>query len=297
MAKIRELLAAGQTLSFEFFPPRNERPSGDLEKTLRRARAARARFVSVTYGAGGSTRDETPGDRRAHPPRHLDDVPMAHLTCVAHTRPELAEIVAELPRGGHREPPRPRRRPAARGRRRRRATSPTPSSWSSWCGSSATSPSAWPPIPELHPRSPDRDDRPPPPGGQARSWPTSASPSSSSGPRTTSAWSTSWPPSACDTPVLPGIIPVTNARPGRALRRAGRRRRSRPSWPSGSRRWPTTPTRSAASASRWPPSSARTLLDGGAPGLHFYTLNRSTATREIYATLGLGPPLSLAAGP
>ena len=57
---IRELLAAEErTVSFEFFPPRTPEGERTLQDTLRTLRALEPSFVSVTYGAGGSTRDRT----------------------------------------------------------------------------------------------------------------------------------------------------------------------------------------------------------------------------------------------
>lgn len=78
-------------VSFEFFPPKNE----TMERTLWRSIAAlgiyEPRFVSVTYGAGGSTRERT----HATVKRIVDETPLipaAHLTCVNASRAEIAEI-------------------------------------------------------------------------------------------------------------------------------------------------------------------------------------------------------------
>jgi methylenetetrahydrofolate reductase (NADPH) len=92
MTKIRDLLAAGRTFSFEFGPPRTPEAEERLEKTLLELDRLDPSFVSVTYGAGGSTRDVT---RRIveHIARDTTMMPMPHLTCVAHTRAQLVDII------------------------------------------------------------------------------------------------------------------------------------------------------------------------------------------------------------
>src|SRR3954468_36118 len=92
MAKIAELLAAGPTRSFEFFPPKTDEARRQLEKAVHELAPLKPSFVSVTYGALGSTREFT----RDAVVRINDEQPfpaMPHLTCVGHTR---ADIVALL---------------------------------------------------------------------------------------------------------------------------------------------------------------------------------------------------------
>ncbi|MGH9037795.1 MAG: methylenetetrahydrofolate reductase, partial [Acidimicrobiia bacterium] len=59
MARIADLLAAGRCFSFEFFPPRTEEAEAQLARTLRDLEPLQPSFVSVTYGAGGTTRERT----------------------------------------------------------------------------------------------------------------------------------------------------------------------------------------------------------------------------------------------
>jgi methylenetetrahydrofolate reductase (NADPH) len=92
MTRIGDLLAAGPTHSFEFAPPRTPEAEERLEKTLIELEPLHPSFVSVTYGALGSTRDTT---RRIveHIARDTSMTPMPHLTCVAHRRDEVVSIV------------------------------------------------------------------------------------------------------------------------------------------------------------------------------------------------------------
>jgi methylenetetrahydrofolate reductase (NADPH) len=80
------------TFSFEFFPPKTAEASEKLFRTIRQLEALKPAFVDVTYGAGGSTRDLTDAlvlrIRRETP---LDAIP--HLTCVCHDRGEIDAVL------------------------------------------------------------------------------------------------------------------------------------------------------------------------------------------------------------
>ena len=82
------------TFSFEFFPPKTNEASEALFNTIASLHSLQPSFVSVTYGAGGSTRDRT-HDLVVRIQRETDLVAVSHLTCVCHN---LAEMTAILDR-------------------------------------------------------------------------------------------------------------------------------------------------------------------------------------------------------
>lgn len=87
----------GQRLrvSFEFFPPKNEEGEGKLWSAIRRLEPLAPRFVSVTYGAGGSTRHRTL-ETVARVALETRLKPAAHLTCVDATREQVDAVIGEL---------------------------------------------------------------------------------------------------------------------------------------------------------------------------------------------------------
>ena len=289
MARISDLLAAGRTSSFEFFPPKTDEAAREPGEDDRRAGSRwHPSFVSVTYGAGGSTRERT-RDIVIHIQRDAGITAMAHLTCIAHDPDDLVSLLEQYRDAGIEnilalagDPP---GRP---GRRRTRAgdCASRPSSSRS-SAASATSASGWPPIPSCTP---------------ART-------------ATATAIATSWPPSwsmadfaitqfffeaepylpmidelaerGVTKPVLPGHHAGHQRQPGASASPSWPGPSSRRTWRPSSRPWPTIPAAVRALGVEVATELCRELLDAGAPGLHFYTLNRSTATREIYANLGL----------
>ena len=92
MARIIDLLAAGRTFSFEFFPPKDSDEQRLLTRTISDLQPLKPSFVSVTYRGGRISRERTTRvviDLL----RTTDLTPMPHLTCVAHPRFELGEII------------------------------------------------------------------------------------------------------------------------------------------------------------------------------------------------------------
>jgi len=92
VTRIHELLDAGPTLSFELFPPKTDEAERLLEKAVAELAELRPSFVSVTYGALGSTRERT-RDLVTRINREQPFPAMPHLTCVGHTRADIAQLL------------------------------------------------------------------------------------------------------------------------------------------------------------------------------------------------------------
>jgi methylenetetrahydrofolate reductase (NADPH) len=87
------------TFSFEFFPPKTDKASSELFESIANLQTLRPSFVSVTYGAGGSTRERT-HDLVVRIQRETNLTAVSHLTCVCHSEAELAAILDRYAQSG-----------------------------------------------------------------------------------------------------------------------------------------------------------------------------------------------------
>ncbi len=95
----RLLQEKSPTLSFEFFPPKTDEGFASLYRTIEELKPLQPSYVSVTYGAGGSTRAKTV-QLAGKIQTEIGINSLAHLTCVGHTRDEIGSVLAELAAGG-----------------------------------------------------------------------------------------------------------------------------------------------------------------------------------------------------
>ncbi len=284
---IGHLLERGErSFSFEFFPPKDAEGERVLWQSIRELEPLRPTFVSVTYGAGGSTRERTSAIT-ARIARETTLTPMAHLTCVGHTVEELRSIIGGHLAVGVRNLMALRGDPAEGPRA---AWTPTPGGFehaidlvrlARSLGDFGIGVAA---FPEKNPASGSLEL-------DARILAAKAAAGADFA--VTQLFFSAEPyfelvsrvrALGCGIPVIPGIMPILNLRSV-----------SRMAELSGA----ALPAEVVARVARFEddPASVRAegiavatelcdaLLAGGAPGLHFFTLNRSKATREIFAAL------------
>jgi methylenetetrahydrofolate reductase (NADPH) len=289
VTRISDLLAAGQTYSFEFFPPKNDAELATLARTISELQPLNPSFVSVTYRGGAASRQRT-FDLVSGILHTTSLNPMAHLICVAHSRLELADILVSLRKAGIENlmalggdpDPDPDAGPGEL------AYASELVELARAIGGFSVGVAA---HPAGHPRSATHTSD--------RDFLAAKLEMADFGVTQFFFEASEYEALVADlaarrvgTPVLPGILPVTSLA---TMGRLGAMGAAAPAWMQ---------TRLVAAHEAGGSDAVRKegvqlatelcadLLKLGVPGLHFYTFNTSNATREIYAALGLGPTLA-----
>lgn len=288
-ATLRDLLDRGkQSFSFEFFPPKDDVAEAALWQAIRRLESLAPTFVSVTYGAGGSTRDRTTRITGAIA-RETTLTPVAHLTCVGASQPQLRQVIGAYADAGvgtvlalRGDPPGGPGQPWVRHpdgldhavelvRLLREVSTFS-------VGVAA--------FPDKHPESTDQEQDARVLAEKARAGADFAVSQFFFEADAYFRMVDRVAALGADLPIIPGIMPLTNVR---QIERFSQLNGARlPEWLLR-RLEPVADDPAAVRRVGVEVASelSRRLLDGGAPGLHFYTLNRSTAALEVFADLGV----------
>ena len=284
----------GPVFSVEFFPPKDAAGEAELWRAIRRLEPLDPAFVSVTYGAGGSNRDRTirTTGRIA---RDTTLVPMAHLTAVSHSVAELRHVIGAYAaagisnvlaiRGDPPGDPLGEWVPHPQGLAYADELVRLVRRLGDFCVGVAA-------FPYGHPRSADTEADTARLLAKIRAGADFAITQLFLEPEGFLRLRDRLAQRGCAVPLLPGIMPVLSAR---TLRR-GPELSGAPVPPAVLERlepYADDPAAFRAAGLDVTAELCFQLLDEGVPGLHFYTLNRSTATAELVHRLGLASPAAI----